>query len=158
MRIGLLAVILSLFVAQHAAARTTECGLLRGEMHSLRTALVVYEMTHGVRAPNLEVLVKERLLDTSSLQDPWGQPYVVEFSATEPKILTLGPDGIGNTPDDYALGGGPCPKWGTSGWGVSDFAFCPGTILTLLAAALALATLLVVRRKRRVRASLSTPA
>jgi hypothetical protein len=85
-------------------------------MRVLRDAVRRFEALHG-RTPSksegLEILKSAGELDRSSfLSDPWGTPYVYTPGVEDFEIITVGPDGIRGTSDDFSWPSTKhCPPW-----------------------------------------------
>lgn len=58
----------------------------------LKTDIDIYNATNGMYPDNLEVI--------AAIQDPWGRPYIYEFTESGFTLFSSGPDGKAGTGDD----------------------------------------------------------
>ena len=90
------------------------CDQVRDALGTLRSAVKLYEIDHDGHLPaDLRVLKSSGVLDqAASLLDPWGSPYVLLANGDDFEVVTIGPDHVRGTRDDFSSSSpSPCPSW-----------------------------------------------
>jgi hypothetical protein len=76
--------------AQEKDARIGAC--------TIKSAMQMFMAEHPRKCPTVEDLSGGYIDAAKGSQDPWGQDYVIDCSANDPDVYSIGPDGQGGTP------------------------------------------------------------
>ena len=104
--------LLLFLVAGHAHASISLCDRVGSDLRSLRSAVRLYQITHdGLLPHDLNALVTSGALEPRVPADPWGSPYALIAHGDDFELVTMGPDRLANTDDDFSTASSHCPPW-----------------------------------------------